>query len=296
MRFQTPTNQDIGKVLDQIADLLEAQKADPHRIRAYRFGARSIRRQAEPVARLVQEGDGKALEDIPGIGRSLARLIEEVVRTGKSQLLHRLQGEVTPEDLFEQVPGIGHELAERIVRELEIKTLEELEQAAHDGRLATVEGFGRRRLELVQMSLAGMLSGFARRRVMRMASEKEEPESPRPEVAILLEVDEEYRTKAKAGELRKIAPRRFNPDGEAWLPIYHVEKEDWSFTALFSNTARAHELGKTDDWVVIFYEKDGKEGQATVVTETRGPLQGMRVVRGREQECLAFLEFWKSLV
>ena len=54
---------------------------------------------------------------------------------------------------------------------------------------------------------------------------------------------------------------------------------------MYSNTARAHELGKTDDWVVIYYEQDGEEDQCTVVTETRGPLAGRRVVRGREQEC-----------
>jgi putative hydrolase len=54
---------------------------------------------------------------------------------------------------------------------------------------------------------------------------------------------------------------------------------------LFSNTAQAHKLNKTRDWVVLFYEKDGVEDQATVVTETRGELKGKRVVRGREQEC-----------
>ncbi len=55
-------------------------------------------------------------------------------------------------------------------------------------------------------------------------------------------------------------------------------------TVLFSNTARAHELGKTHDWVVIYYQKDGPEAQCTVVTEFRGPLKGKRVIRGREHE------------
>ena len=87
------------------------------------------------------------------------------------------------------------------------------------------------------------------------------------------------------GELPKIAPQRFNPEGKAWLPILHAEREGWHFTALFSNTARAHELGRTDDWVVIyFYDDDHQEGQCTVVTEIRGPREGERVVRGREDE------------
>ena len=56
-------------------------------------------------------------------------------------------------------------------------------------------------------------------------------------------------------------------------------------TALYSNTKRAHDLGKTRDWVVLYFEHEGAEGQATVVTEQSGPLQGKRVVRGREDEC-----------
>ena len=66
--------------------------------------------------------------------------------------------------------------------------------------------------------------------------------------------------------------------------MLHTERGAWSFTALFSNTARAHELGTTDDWVVIFFERDGLEGQCTVVTERTGPRAGERVVRGREDE------------
>ncbi|HEX6865060.1 MAG TPA: DNA-binding protein, partial [Thermoanaerobaculia bacterium] len=80
---------------------------------------------------------------------------------------------------------------------------------------------------------------------------------------------------------------------KAWLPVLHTERGSegsrWRFTALFSNTARAHDLGKTHDWVVIYvYDGHHREEQHTVVTETRGPLAGLRVVRGREAECRAF--------
>jgi hypothetical protein len=103
----------------------------------------------------------------------------------------------------------------------------------------------------------------------------------------LLHVDAEYRRKAANNELCTITPRRFNPEHRSWLPILHAERDGWTLTALFSNTARAHELGTTDDWVIIYYERDGDEGQSTVVTERRGALVGRRVVRGREAECLA---------
>jgi hypothetical protein len=57
---------------------------------------------------------------------------------------------------------------------------------------------------------------------------------------------------------------------------------------LFSNSARAHQLGRTADWVVIYFHRDGVvEGRRTVVTEGTGPDRGRRVVRGRESECRA---------
>jgi hypothetical protein len=102
--------------------------------------------------------------------------------------------------------------------------------------------------------------------------------------------DAQPRRRAEADELKKIAPRRFNPDNEAWLPIMHRDREGWSFTALYSNTARAHELGTTRDWVVLYYERNGREDQCTVVTETSGPLKGKRVIRGREEECRRYYE------
>jgi hypothetical protein len=108
-----------------------------------------------------------------------------------------------------------------------------------------------------------------------------------PPVAELLDVDREYRDKARAGRLRLITPRRFNPRREAWLPVLHTQRGSRHYTALYSNTAQAHRLGKTDDWVVLYYDGRAAERQCTVVTESRGALAGRRVVRGREAECLA---------
>ena len=110
-----------------------------------------------------------------------------------------------------------------------------------------------------------------------------------PGVGVLLSVDREYREKARAGRLPKIAPRRLNPEGKAWLPVLHTRFGPWHFTALFSNTERAHELHRVYDWVVIFHsDPDGSEGQVTVVTERHGALTGERVVRGREPECARY--------
>ncbi|HEX6306359.1 MAG TPA: helix-hairpin-helix domain-containing protein [Anaerolineales bacterium] len=289
MNASGPTNREIADVLDQVADLLEIQDANPFRVRAYREGAQSLRTSDHSIAELVREGKSDQITGLRGIGEGLAGTIEEYVETGRSSQLDRLRGEVSPADLFTQVPGIGEELAQRISSHLDIHSLEELEQAAHDGRLEGVEGFGPKRIQAVKASLAGMLSPAAQRRSRRRVSE-EEPHEDEPDVGTLLAVDQEYRIKAGSGELRKIAPKRFNPDKEAWLPILHTERGEWNFTVLYSNTARAHELGKTHDWVVIYYDRNGHEDQCTVVTESRGPLEGKRVVRGREAECRLYYE------
>jgi DNA polymerase (family X) len=282
-----PINAQIAEVLERIADLLEAQDANPFRVRAYREGAQTIRSVDEPVADFVRRDQIDKLKALPSIGDGIAAVIGEYVSDGKSDLLEQLEAEVSPEEVFGKVPGIGEELAQRIVEHLHIQTLPELEEAVHDGRLATVEGFGAKRIEGVRTALAGMLSRSARssqRNRQADAKGQARAKEDEPSVELLLEIDADYRSRADADKLPKIAPRRFNPDGEAWLPVLHTKRDGWAFTALFSNTAQAHKLEKTQDWVVIYYERDGNERQNTVVTETQGPLKGKRVVRGRNVE------------
>ena len=106
-----------------------------------------------------------------------------------------------------------------------------------------------------------------------------------PPVELLLSLDTEYREKAAAGKLKLIAPRKFNPDNKAWLPVMNANRYGYRFTVLFSNTQKAHDLGKTNDWVVIYFEDGSGEQKCTVVTEHKGQLIGKRVVSGREKEC-----------
>jgi len=101
-------------------------------------------------------------------------------------------------------------------------------------------------------------------------------------------MDAEYRERAVARKLKMIAPRLLNPGKKAWLPILATSRGGWKFTVMFSNTATAHKLGKTNDWVVVYYESGKGESQCTVVTEQRGAMKGKRVIRGREKECGAF--------
>jgi DNA polymerase (family 10) len=274
-------NAQIAAQLREAAALLQAQGGNPFRIAAYRKAADTVARAARPVRELFDAQGRAGLQTLPGVGPGIASAIAEMLVTGRWAQLARLRGDADPEALFRTVPGIGAETARAIHDALHVDTLEALEAAAHDGRLESVRGVGARRAAQIRASLASMLG----RRVARAPR----PASAAPAIASLLEIDREYREKAAAGALRTIAPKRFNPSGEAWLPVLHAEREGWHFTALFSNTARAHELGRTRDWVVIYYY-DGEhvEAQCTVVTESRGALAGRRVVRGREEECRAY--------
>jgi hypothetical protein len=274
-------NQEVAGRLDEVAELLEAQGANEFRVRAYRSAAQTVRDLAQPVSEILARQGIAGLLQLPGIGQSLARTIDRLVHTGHLGLLDHLRGGTAAERIFMTVPGIGPKTAALIHDELGIETLSELEAASYDGRLDSLPGIGPRTVRGVRESLAGR---FRRPpQVPRGAAVRSS--EPLPPVGELLSVDDEYRRKAAADRLPRIAPRRFNPTGQAWLPILHTRRDQRHYTALFSNTARAHELGTLRDWVVIYRDDDGGQGQWTVVTSQFGPLKGRRLVRGREAEC-----------
>lgn len=275
-------NTQAAEIFRECAEILRHQAANPFRVNAYLRAAETLDALDADVRSLLERDGIDGLVKLPGIGKGLAAAIDEIARTGRLAQLDRLRGEASPEVLFQSLPGIGPKLAREIHDALHIDTFEDLEVAAHDGSLAAVPGIGERRAAAIR---AGVAAALGRARPSRRR------QGPVPPVDLVLEVDADYRRRADAGQLPVIAPRRFNPEGKAWLPILHTDRQGWHFTALYSNTARAHELGRTRDWVVLyFYDEDHREGQCTVVTETHGPLEGERVVRGREAECRALLQ------
>ena len=273
----------IARWLRQAAEILQAQGANPYRVGAYRKAADTVEAYPGDLRALVAARGCAGLAELPSIGTGLAAAIAEMLERGRWAALERLRGAVDPVALFRIVPGVGVALAQRIHDTLGIETLEALEVACHDGRLAGVPGMGRRRIAAIRAGLAEILerAGMRRRAAPGAGAE--------PPVEVLLDVDREYRQAARSGTLKLIAPKRFNAAHEAWLPVLHAQRGDWHVTALYSNTARAHELGRTRDWVVLYFDaRDHAERQHTVVTETRGELAGRRVVRGREAECAAY--------
>jgi DNA polymerase (family X) len=274
------TNAEIAYRFEQVARLLIEQRANWYRIQAYRRAAETLRTTERPVEEILQQEGEDGLQRLPGIGESLARSIQTLILTGQLPVLEQLQGETDPVTALTSVPGIGAILAERLYHELGVDSLEDLEAAAHDGRLRTVLGLGEKRIAGIIDSLATRL-GATRTVGWRTPREA-------PSVAELLDVDYEYRQKVARDEVPRIAPRRFNPGREPWLPVLHTQREQRYYTVLLSNTAHAHRSGKTQDWVVLYCDDGRGERQWTIVTSQRGPLRGKRIVRGREAECLAY--------
>jgi hypothetical protein len=271
-------NETIARKLSEYATYLEGESPNVYRVRAYRRAADVVRALTRPVREIVEKEGRAGLEALPGIGESLAYTIEGLVWTGELRTLRPEGGHIDPQRLLTSLPGVGSHLARALHEKLHITTLEELEQAANQGRLQDV-GVGPKRLRGLMDALSGRLQ----------RSRIRQPLPGEPSVADLLAVDEEYRRQAEADALPTIAPRRFNPDNQPWLPLYVTRRSGWRFRALYSNTALAHRLGRTHDWVVIYFDDGITSGQRTVVTEKVGELRGRRVVRGREQECRLLL-------
>jgi hypothetical protein len=266
-------NRTIAKRLTDYANFLEADEINLFRARAYRRAAETVLGLNEPAADLLSREGRPGLEALPGIGPHLSFTIDSLIRTGELRTV-RGAGHTDPRRLFASLPGVGPHLAYKISEVLHFTSLEDLEVAAHDGRLASI-GVGPKRLRGIRDALASRLA--PNRRPLTVLGE--------PSVADLLEIDQEYRKRADLELLPTISPRRFNPDNARWLPVYHATRGGWRYRAMFSNTALAHRLGQTHDWVVIYFNDGVNFGQRTVVTETRGELRGLRVVRGREREC-----------
>lgn len=267
-------NAAIAQRLIDYANYLEAREASLYRSRAYRRAADTVLRLERPAAEIVAESGRDGLEALPGIGAHLSYTIEGLVRDGEFRTLNREGGNIDVERLFGSLPGVGPRLARQIHEQLGIETLEQLEAAAHAGRLSELH-VGSKRLRGITETLASRLRG------QRFTA----PMQREPSVDELLAVDRDYRRQSGQHNLPMLTPRRFNPQQESWLPLFEARTGDWQYRALFSNTALAHRLGKTRDWVVIYFHDGDVSGQRTVVTETRGELAGQRVVRGREREC-----------
>src|SRR5512132_4137104 len=157
----TSPNIDIAGRLDEVANMFAEQGANRFRVQAYRKAANVLRGLRRSVADIFKREGIEALEQIPGIGPSIARSIRDILLHGRLAMLDRLRGESESIAVLASVPGVGKKFARRFHDDLRIETLEDLEVAAHDGRVEKYPGIGAKRLAGIRDSLAHVLAGFA---------------------------------------------------------------------------------------------------------------------------------------
>ncbi|MEM3407962.1 MAG: DNA polymerase/3'-5' exonuclease PolX [Candidatus Micrarchaeia archaeon] len=135
-------NIEIAAIFYAMADILELQDVKWKPI-AYRKAARAIETLSEPIEEVYKKGGIKALMEIPGVGEAIAKKTEEFILTGKVKEYERLRKKI-PKGLREimDLQGLGPKKAIRLYKELKINSIEELEAAAKEGKIAKLEGFG----------------------------------------------------------------------------------------------------------------------------------------------------------
>jgi DNA polymerase (family 10) len=140
----------IARILKEIADLLEIRNDNPFKIRAYRNGADMAANHPHALVTL----DVAALREIPGIGKDLASRIREIADTGGSDYHRELVAEFPPSilDLL-HLQGVGPKTVATLYRELGIRTLEDLERAAAEGRIRALRGMGTKKEALILKAL-----------------------------------------------------------------------------------------------------------------------------------------------
>ena len=150
-------------VLEEIARLLELQGEDRFRVRAFRTAARALERLEEDLGQVVRSG---RLGEVRGIGAATARIITELVETGRASY-HETLRERTPLGMREllAVPGLGPGRVRTLHASLGIETLADLERALAEDRVAGLPGFGRRTAERVAGGIGFVRSGLGRRRL-----------------------------------------------------------------------------------------------------------------------------------
>ena len=134
-------NTDIAKVFQDIADLLELEGENVFKIRAYQRAAHAIEHLPREIEQLLKEGG--SLRDIPGVGEAIAKKTTELVTTGHLGYYEELKAEFPPGiSTLLDIRGIGPKTALRLVTELGISSVEDLETAILNGRVAALPRMG----------------------------------------------------------------------------------------------------------------------------------------------------------
>jgi DNA polymerase (family 10) len=134
-------NSEVAKVFQDIADLLELKGENVFKIRAYQKAARAIEHYPKELRVMIEEEED--LQSIPGVGEAIAKKTAELITTGRLGYYENLKAEF-PQGITNllAIPGIGPKTANKLSSELGISSVEELERAINDGRVAQLFRLG----------------------------------------------------------------------------------------------------------------------------------------------------------
>jgi DNA polymerase (family X) len=157
-------NGEIAEAFEELASLYELDGAVVYRVLAYRNAAKSIREAGVSVEDMAREGKA---DELAGIGKTIAEKIAALLDTGSIPSADKLKQRI-PSGLIEvtRIPGLGPKRARVLYEELGVESLDDLRQAAEDGRLKDVAGFGAKAEENVRLALAAGADGRAKPRVL----------------------------------------------------------------------------------------------------------------------------------
>lgn len=140
------TNSEIAERFGTIVSLLQMKGEKSFTVRAYQRAERTIERFPRDMDAMVAEGED--LTDIPGVGKAISDKITELVTTGKMAYLERLKGEF-PDGVLDliEIPGLGPKTVVRLWKELDVTSVDALEVAVEDGRVASLPRMGKKSAE-----------------------------------------------------------------------------------------------------------------------------------------------------
>lgn len=133
-------NNDIAKIFNKVADLLEIEDENPFKIRAYRNAAITIDNLSHSAAKMIETGED--LTELPGIGKDLSEKIKNIVKTGELELLTELENKFPPGlSKLMDVPGLGPKRVKKLYESLNIQNLDDLTKAAEEKKISKLADF-----------------------------------------------------------------------------------------------------------------------------------------------------------
>ena len=185
-------NKEIARIFNEIADMYEMQDID-FKPRAYRKAAQNIESLGKDIEEIYEDNE---LKNIPGIGESTAEEIKEYLDTGKVQRLEKLKTDM-PVDLrsLSAVETIGPKKIKVLYQQLGVSNLDDLEQAAKEGKIQKLDGFGKKTEENILANIS-----FAREKGQRFLLGYVLPEAR----GIIKELTDQVDQIELAGSLRRM--------------------------------------------------------------------------------------------